>query len=92
MSFYRNEVIDNNRLNRISSICEIGFQVGASSLTFLTALKRSLKYYGFDYGLIHAKQYIISKYFDMNMTWGKSEYTVPKFRNIVCNDIHIEAY
>lgn len=93
MYIYRNEIIKNNKLFRINNICEIGFQVGAGSLTFLTSLKHKLKYYGFDYGLNHSKYSyeIISNFFDMNMTWGKSEYTVPSFKLVLCNVIHIDG-
>lgn len=93
MFIYRNEIIKNDKLNKINNICEIGFQVGAGCLTFLTSLNHSLKYYGFDYGLEYSKcsYSIISKYFDMNITWGKSEDTIPKYQLILCNIIHIDG-
>lgn len=93
MAIYRNEIIDGNKKFRISNICEIGFQVGAGCLTFLTSLKHNIRYYGFDYGLIHSKYSykIISNYFDLNMTWGNSKYTVPNQKIILCNVIHIDG-
>lgn len=93
MVFYISRIKELNKSYKVNNICEIGFQVGAGALTLLLSLKNNLTYYGFDYGSNYSRMSykLISKYFKMNMEWGKSEETVKKYRKINCDIIHIDG-